>query len=46
MIISNSIGKKKVENLSNSVSSTVFLRSDGFRKVVKGFSSNKIRIPE
>lgn len=46
MIISNSLGKNKIDSFTNSSSSNVFMRSDGFRKVVKGLSATKIKIPE
>ena len=46
MIISNSIGKSKGQDFSTASSSNVFMRSDGFRKVVKGVSACKTKIPE
>lgn len=46
MLISNSLGKNKIECLSASSTSNVFMRSDGFKKVVKGLSATKTRIPE
>ncbi len=46
MLISNSLGKNKIEYLSTSSGSNVFLRSDGFKKVVKGLSTTKSKIPE
>lgn len=45
MLISNSISKNKIESLSSSSNSNVFMRSDGFKKVVKGFSTSKIKFP-
>lgn len=39
MIISNSLGKNKIDSFPSS--STLLLRSDGFKKVVKGLSASK-----
>ena len=46
MLISSSLGKNKIDSLTNSVGSNVFMRSDGFKKVVKGFSVSKVKAPE
>lgn len=45
MIISNSIGKNKIDCFSSSGTSNVFMRSDGFKKIVKGVSATKIKGP-
>lgn len=47
MLISNSVSKNKIEGLlTTSSSNSIFMRSDGFRKVIKGFSTVKSKIPE
>jgi hypothetical protein len=43
MLISNSIGKSKADPPAMTSSSNIFMRSDGFKKVIKGFSANKIK---
>lgn len=45
MIISNSLGKNRVENLRTSTPN-VFGRSDGFKTITKGFSTNKLKAKE
>lgn len=42
MIISNSLGKNKIDSFSTA---NVFMKSDGFRKIAQRFSSNKIKAP-
>jgi hypothetical protein len=46
MIISNSLGRNKIENFPVQSNSNVFIRSDGFHKIIKGFSSNKAKAQE
>jgi hypothetical protein len=46
MIISNSLGKNKIEGFPIQSNSNVFIRSDGFHKIIKGLSSNKPKVQE
>lgn len=41
MLISNSINKNKIENMG---ASNVLMRSDGFKKLLKGYSANKLKV--